>query len=65
MNEAATLLILIYFLPSVVALLRSHPSFLGIVIFNAILGWTVLGWFFALIWAVHPFDVPSGRNKLF
>jgi hypothetical protein len=42
----------IYFLPCVVAETRhkSHGMF-GIFVLNLCLGWTVVGWFAALIWA--------------
>jgi hypothetical protein len=42
---------IIYFLPSVVAEKRKHASTGGIVILNLLLGWTVLGWIIALVWA--------------
>lgn len=43
------ILVLLYFLP---ALLAHHKrNFTGIFLLNALLGWTVVGWFAALIWA--------------
>jgi hypothetical protein len=41
--------VLLYFLPSIVA--HDKRSFTGILILNLLLGWTVIGWFVALIWA--------------
>ena len=32
---------------------RDHLSQGGIIVLNLLLGWTVLGWVGALIWAVH------------
>ena len=48
-----TLFVFIYFLPYIVAANRKHRNTLGILILNAALGWTFLGWLAAMIWAVH------------
>ena len=46
---------LIYFLPSVIAMIRRHNNFLSILALNFFLGWSVLGWLGALVWAlVNP-----------
>jgi uncharacterized membrane protein YqaE (UPF0057 family) len=41
----------IYFAPTIVALSRGHLSAGAIFILNLLLGWTVLGWVVALVWA--------------
>jgi len=41
-----------YFLPSIIAFVRRHPSKWAIVALNTFLGWTFLGWLIALIWAL-------------
>lgn len=46
-----------YFLPSIVALARSKRDLTGIVLLNFFLGWTMIGWVVALVWAVKT-DVP-------
>ena len=46
------LLVLAYFLPSLVAVARGHQSGLEIVTCNLLLGWTVLGWIVAFIWSL-------------
>jgi hypothetical protein len=46
-----------YFLPSIIALARSKRDIAGILLLNILLGWTVIGWIVALIWAVKT-DVP-------
>ena len=46
-----------YFLPSIIALARSKRDLAGILLLNILLGWTVIGWVVALIWAVKT-DVP-------
>jgi hypothetical protein len=45
---------LLYFLPSIVAH-RKH-AFTGVFLVNLLLGWTVIGWFVALIWACTAED---------
>lgn len=41
----------IYFLPGIVAGKRNHHQAGAIFILNLLLGWTLLGWVFALVWA--------------
>lgn len=42
----------LYFLPFIVALCLSKRNKAGIFILNLFLGWTLLGWVGALVWAV-------------
>ena len=59
--------VLLYFLPTLIA--RDKPDLLAIFLLNLLLGWTVIGWFVALIWAsaaerytpVRVGPVSSGR----
>jgi len=44
--------ILIYLLPSLVAAHRKHNNHGAIVALNVLLGWTLLGWVAALVWAL-------------
>jgi hypothetical protein len=44
--------IVAYFLPAMVAALLGHRHFAGITILNIFLGWTLVGWVIALVWAV-------------
>jgi hypothetical protein len=47
-----TLLVIVtYFLPTIVATIRNHPNALPICLLNFFLGWTLLGWLGALIWS--------------
>ena len=46
------LLILLYLLPSAIAIHRGHGSVGGIITLNIVTGWTVIGWFLALLWAL-------------
>ena len=44
-----TLCLLMYFLPSIIG--HNKRDFAGIFLVNFFLGWTIVGWFVALIWA--------------
>ena len=46
-----------YFLPTIIALIKSKRDTLAIFLLNFFLGWTVIGWMVALIWAAKH-DVP-------
>lgn len=41
-----------YFLPSIIALARSKRDIVGILLLNLFLGWTMIGWVVALVWAL-------------
>jgi hypothetical protein len=43
--------LVMYFLPSIIALARSKRDILAIFLLNLFLGWSVIGWVVALIWA--------------
>ena len=47
-----------YFLPSIIALVRSKRDLLAIFLLNLFLGWSVIGWIVALVWAAKN-DVPA------
>jgi Superinfection immunity protein len=50
----------LYFLPAVIAFWGKHPHRAGIMILNTFWGWTIIGWFAALIWAVcNPHSVST------
>jgi Superinfection immunity protein len=49
---------LMYFLPSIIALARSKRDLLAIFLLNFFLGWSVIGWIVALLWAAKS-DVPA------
>ncbi len=60
-------LVLMYWLPTIIAIVRQVPSVLGIAVFNFCLGWTGIGWLAALIWALaaqnrpHVVIIENGR----
>jgi len=44
-------LLALYFVPSMVANSRNHGNKASIIVLNVFLGWTLLGWVVALVWA--------------
>ncbi|WP_233869745.1 superinfection immunity protein [Paraburkholderia adhaesiva] len=44
----------LYFLPALMAERRKRDDLLVIALFNAVLGWTGIGWTLALFWALQP-----------
>lgn len=42
-------------LPILIALVRGHPDGIAIFLLTVFLGWTCIGWFIALLWAVKSF----------
>jgi len=46
-----TLMILAYFLPALIAVVRGNNNGGAIFVTDLLLGWTVLGWLIALIWS--------------
>jgi Superinfection immunity protein len=54
--EFLILLLVMYFVPWVVAGVRGHPQQNSIMVLNLFLGWTFIGWVIALIWAVSAFE---------
>jgi hypothetical protein len=49
---AALMLIGFYIFPSALAYLRHHHNFAAICATNLLVGWTLIGWVAALIWAL-------------
>ena len=43
---------LIYFLPTLVAWSEDHPQIAALAALNIILGWTIIGWGAAMVWAL-------------
>jgi len=41
----------LYFLPTIVALVRQRHDTVSILLLNLFLGWSVVGWIVALVWA--------------
>jgi hypothetical protein len=55
---------LLYFLPTIEAALRKHPNTGAIGAVNAFLGWSLVGWVVALVWALRkPETVTVAASK--
>jgi hypothetical protein len=52
--------LLVYFLPTIIAIKRVHNNSVPILILNIFLGWTFLGWVLALVWS---FTANVKRNE--
>ena len=52
-TEVAVILgsLALYFLPAIVATQRRHRQRLAVSVTNLLLGWTLVGWVAAMIWA--------------
>jgi hypothetical protein len=48
-----------YWLPTLIAVVRRTPSAMGVAALNFFLGWTVIGWIVALVWALASSPVPQ------
>jgi sorbitol-specific phosphotransferase system component IIC len=45
------ILLLVYFVPSIIASIRHHRQRMAIYALNTLLGWTLLGWVGSFVWA--------------
>lgn len=52
-----------YFLPLIVAVMRSHQNAGAIAALNLLLGWTLLGWVGALVWAMLSKPEEAGKAR--
>ncbi len=57
--------ILTYLIPTFIAFARKVPSTASIAVINIFLGWSIIGFIVALVWAFKKYDYvpPSLRNK--
>jgi hypothetical protein len=46
----------VYFVPSIIASKRNHKNFTPILILNIFLGFSLIGWVVALVWATTAQD---------
>lgn len=54
-----TLMVIIYFIPTLVAGKRGHPQGTPIFLLNLFAGWTFIGWLAALIWSSSAISEPA------
>jgi hypothetical protein len=55
----AFVLLFPYFLPTIIAILRRKANAGGIFVLNLLLGWTLIGWIGALVWALSSDAQPT------
>ncbi|MCG9769383.1 superinfection immunity protein [Pseudoalteromonas piscicida] len=53
------MLIVLNFVPTFIAVRKDHKNKLAIFLVNLFLGWTLLGWVVALVWAIKNSESPS------
>jgi hypothetical protein len=51
--------IVVYFIPGIIAGVRRHRKASLIFLVNLFFGWSILGWLFALVWALRANGVPE------
>lgn len=54
---------LLYMLPTIEAKLRGHTNIASIALVNFFLGWTLLGWVVALVWAFKRPEAPLASDS--
>jgi uncharacterized protein YecT (DUF1311 family) len=55
-------ILLIYFLPAIIAMSRGHKNALAIVLLNILVGWTGIGWIVILVWSLSSFVLSHDRQ---
>ena len=45
-------LLLVYFVPTIIAVIRQTRNLVAIIVLNLLAGWTFLGWVASLVWAI-------------
>ena len=59
-------LLVLFFIPTIIAIARG-ASPIGVFLLNFFLGWTIIGWILALVWALaasnnpHVIVIENGR----
>lgn len=51
MTEFLFLVAILYFVPTVIAIFRSHRNCVPVFLLNLLLGWTFIGWVCSLVWS--------------
>ena len=61
MDGPLLLVVVFYYLPTMIALWREHPRAGAIYVINFLSGWTFIGWVAALAWAF--IDTRAGETR--
>ena len=59
----AFLISIVYFIPTMVAFERVHPHRIPILVINLLLGFTLIGWVVAMVWAVLDYKSVDSRAR--
>jgi hypothetical protein len=51
-------MIVLYFLPTMIAYIRGRHNKITIMVLNLCIGWSVIGWIVSLVWALGPNQRP-------
>ena len=54
----------LYFFPAIMAWYRQHPSVTAVLLLNALLAWTVVGWILILLWALSGPGAVESRSAM-
>lgn len=55
------IILVLYFIPAVIGIARQKRNAGAILVLNLFLGWTVVGWVVALVWALTVEDKPTTK----
>ncbi len=55
--------LLIYFVPSFIALVRRHTYLKQVLVLNVVLGWSTIGWVALLVWAFAGGEIPDKLKR--
>lgn len=55
----------LWFLPSIIAIVRKVPNVGSVFVINLFLGWTLIGWIVALAMAVRTVPPPSPTQTIY
>jgi hypothetical protein len=55
--------LVIYFIPTIIAIIRHARNAVGIVVLNILGGWTFVGWIIALVWSITDKQQGNSLNS--
>ena len=61
---ATIVFLFVYFIPSFIAVKRGHLNRTPIILVNIFLGWSLVAWFFVLIWSFTSHTEKNRRQLL-
>ena len=50
--EIILIVLVFYFIPTIIAISRKHKSMAAIIVVNVLFGWSLIGWLWAFIWSL-------------